>query len=106
MGFSKPRIVFVSANTVEKIVKAGQQSHFVERVIVFGAAEVNSCDAERFKLFFNDPQVSDGVENFVCKPQYKLTNVSLILCSSGTTGMPKGVQLTQNNVILGFAQTQ
>lgn len=108
MGLSKPRIVFASPNSVDKIVKANQQSHFVERFVSFGAADVNASDydddVENFELFFNNPQVRERVEDFVCQPQDMLNNVSLLMCSSGTTGMPKGVQLTQKNITLGMAQ--
>lgn len=37
--------------------------------------------------------------DFKVKPTNVRENVLLILCSSGTTGLPKGVQLTQNNVL-------
>lgn len=103
MGLSKPKIVFATPNTVRKIVEANQQGQFVERFIVFGEA-ADASDVEKFDLFFNDPHIHERVEDFVCKPQDMLNNIALILCSSGTTGMPKGVQLTQNNVALGCAQ--
>lgn len=46
----------------------------------------------------------DSNENFRSEPQNISDNVALILCSSGTTGLPKGVQLTQKNVMIGIEQ--
>lgn len=41
---------------------------------------------------------------FECEPQNMKDRVAMILCSSGTTGLPKGVQITQFNVIVACAQ--
>lgn len=106
MSLSKPRIMFTAPNTLDKIVKVAKQCHFVERVIVFGAEPEKTSGIEEFEIFFNASQAQERIEDFVCQPQDKLNNVSLILCSSGTTGIPKGVQLTQNNITLGIAQHQ
>lgn len=37
--------------------------------------------------------------SFVCSPLDMDNNVCLNLCSSGTTGLPKGVELTQMNIL-------
>lgn len=42
--------------------------------------------------------------SFDCAPQNMRDNVMLILCSSGTTGLPKGVQLTQYGVLVASSQ--
>lgn len=34
------------------------------------------------------------------KPEETKEKVALILCSSGTTGLPKGVELTQDNILV------
>lgn len=41
---------------------------------------------------------------YKCLAQDELNNVAVILLSSGTTGLAKGVQLTEQNVMIGIAQ--
>lgn len=44
------------------------------------------------------PTTTDADAAFRCTPVDMHDNVVLVLCSSGTTGLPKGVQLTQFNL--------
>lgn len=57
----------------------------IEAVIVFGDKRGNEADVIDFETFCNRVK---STNNFECEPQDVMENVSLILCSSGTTGLP------------------
>lgn len=44
-----------------------------------------------------------GNENFIAQPVDVYKQTSLILCSSGTTGLPKGVEITHANMMVAFS---
>lgn len=67
---------------------------FIKRIISFG----NEFDQ------FVKPFKVDSTNEFECAAQPIDDNIAVILCSSGTTGLPKGVQLTQRNVMIGIEQ--
>lgn len=43
-----------------------------------------------------------NVDDFLCEPVDLNETVAVVLPSSGTTGMPKGVEITQMNVFASF----
>lgn len=87
-----------------------QQNAFVHKLIVYDDIETNVSKLLRIDgvttfrkvIDFNDD--SQYESSFRCEPQPMKDNVSLILCSSGTTGLPKGVQLTQFNLLAANVQ--
>lgn len=84
LNLSKAKIVFASPTTIDKVLSATAKSSSVEAVVVFGEYNVtNDSTVIDFKTFCSK---GNSAENFECKPQDVLENVSLILCSSGTTG--------------------
>lgn len=102
VNLSKPKIIFAAPNTIDRVSSISAVSNTsVRTVVVFG--EVRQKNVIDFQTFLETFSKQSSAE-FVCAPQDTRQNVSLILCSSGTTGLPKGVQLTQSNVSIGIAQ--
>lgn len=97
LNLSKPKVVFASKTTVERISKVAKNNAFVKQIIVFSTASENP-QVHAFKdLMENKSIPSNATYDFV--QANKNEDVALIVCSSGTTGLPKGVQLTQSNIL-------
>lgn len=93
---SQPKIIFASHQTIKKVKQVCDQTTFIQKVFVFGD-EIAGCNYGNYDNFVQNVLVpSHG--NFVCPRQNMMENVALVFCSSGTTGFPKGVQVTQFNV--------
>lgn len=102
MGLSRPKVLFSSPYVTEKAVAIGQKNAFIQKVVVFGEETADGFVGS--EDFFNNPAVAKG--SFIQpKPVNIEENVALILCSSGTTGVPKGVQLTQFNILTAVSHT-
>lgn len=95
-GLSKPKIIFMSPFASEKVVRVAEKLSFVKKIVLledenpFGSAVV----------LLKDFVAGSNTANFSPSPVSKSKAVSLILCSSGTTGLPKGVQISQDNLIV------
>lgn len=99
-NLSKPKFVFASASTAKTVLKAVKNLNYVKKIILLDDAR-NETDNRIVELndFTNQKHLHNV--NFEPKAVNILTTTCLIMCSSGTTGLPKGVQLSQSNVILG-----
>ncbi|KAG4067238.1 hypothetical protein HA402_000229 [Bradysia odoriphaga] len=95
LRLSKPNIIFATSFTIGKIVQAASKSPFIRKVICVDDKQPNKA-VTKYSKYINATKSSN--EEFACKPVDINSNIALILCSSGTTGLPKGVQLTQANL--------
>ncbi|KAI4477049.1 hypothetical protein M0804_013050 [Polistes exclamans] len=95
----KPKYIFTSSialNTLEKVTK---QLPLPPKLIVLTSSKCNNLP--NMKDLIADIDVSE-VNNFqACKVDIN-NNVAAILCSSGTTGFPKGVMLTNKNLLIAM----
>lgn len=93
----------MSSATEAIATKVANKCEFFEKVIVFGSDEKRPFEKG---FIFNYSKFTKNIasESFTCEPQNLDTNIALILYSSGTTGLPKGVQLSQKNVMYTCAQ--
>lgn len=96
-NLSKPKVFFCSNGSLKRVLGVAKKNKYIEHVIVFSDVS-SSAQATSFKELMTS-------KKFVSYPEFeapsvnKDENVVLIVCSSGTTGMPKGVQLTQTNIL-------
>lgn len=101
LNLSKSKIVFASTNTIDKVLSVTRKHSSVQTVVVFGQKTGDDAEVIDFSTFC---YAYKSKEVFECEPQDVMDNVSMILCSSGTTGLPKGVMITQHNVMVGIYQ--
>lgn len=81
----------------------GKHNSFIQKVVVFGE-ETSDEGFVAAEEFLNNPAVIKGSFRPPQATDIK-DHVALILCSSGTTGLPKGVQLTQFNILTAVSHT-
>ncbi|KAG4078404.1 hypothetical protein HA402_013115 [Bradysia odoriphaga] len=90
LSFSKPRVIFTGGSVTESII---------EIVICFDdRANSPPCN---LVVNFSDFTDSHTIRNVKFEPVAVdvIKTACLIMCSSGTTGFPKGVQLSQSGII-------
>lgn len=107
IDLSKPKMIFISPPFFDKVFAVAQRYAFIQHLILYDW--LNELTKQSNVLSFNEIMKSEDTSNvmtFKCQPQDMKENVAVILCSSGTTGLPKGVQLTQFNFILANLQYQ
>lgn len=100
LELSKPKFVFVSPYAAKRAVQTCSRLKFVEKVVVFGNDKKVDGNAMLLTDFIKKYQSKDfDVEANVSQRVDIRDQVALIVCSSGTTGMPKGVLITQENIM-------
>lgn len=104
LKLSKPKIVFVSHDLSKKVVKVIKTLRFIEKVILLD--DESSTDKMTVHLKdFTNPKKLKSV-NFMPRAVDRVKTVCLVMCSSGTTGLPKGVQISQDSIIVTAKHTK
>lgn len=111
---SRPRVVFGEVSTASAFAQVAAECAHVERRFVF---DDNATAGGRGQSVFELPSGSEWFRDFVrtatvapvregsayaCPRNDMATTVGLVLYSSGTTGLPKGVQLAQLSSVLSL----
>lgn len=98
LNLSKPKIIFTSPFASEKVVRVAKSLSFLQKLVLIDDENSFGSAVTLFKDFVDSPAARSFV--FTPKPVEKSKTVALILCSSGTTGLAKGVQLSQDNLFV------
>lgn len=98
-SLSKPKVVFVSAYAAKRTIDVCKKLPFIEHVVLIDGRKIDNS-----ALFWNEFIEKFSNNNFNLEKTVKervniRDQVALIVCSSGTTGLPKGVELTQENMM-------
>ncbi|XP_070505425.1 luciferin 4-monooxygenase-like [Chironomus tepperi] len=103
LNITKPKFVFISSSAKEIAPKL-KQFNYVKRVILLDDDNVDTENFISYKTFINKFGSNNfDVERFVRQPVKLFEQVAAIFMSSGTTGLPKGVELTHGNLIACIA---
>lgn len=99
MSISRPRIVFASALTIQRVIKAAENIDSIRDIVLIGCGDPGPLpyNIRRLSDFLTSSQYSSSA--FVPARVNHEKDTCLILCSSGTTGLPKGVELTHRNFL-------
>lgn len=92
---SQPSVIFCSPFTAGKILEVKQELPFIKTVVVFG--EVDSDDD--LTAYRDIVARKSNLATFLPAVIDPKNEVSVVLCSSGTTGLPKCVELTHFNLL-------
>ncbi|KAK5637786.1 hypothetical protein RI129_000029 [Pyrocoelia pectoralis] len=101
---SKPEIIFCSERTLQKVAKLQQKLPFVKKIISLDGGR-DSGDFETLNNFIKRSTNKDFDFKYFKTHEFdRNEHVAAILYSSGTTGLPKGVMLTDRNLMIRFNQ--
>ncbi|KAH8312644.1 hypothetical protein KR044_011858 [Drosophila immigrans] len=98
INLSHPKIIFASKMTVDRVAKVAKNNKFVKAIIALSGSSTNHPHVHSFTDLMNNDKYKTSPD-FLSPEANKSEDVALIVCSSGTTGLPKGVQLTQSNLL-------
>lgn len=96
LSLSEPKIIFCSESTIDKMNAIKSNYPYIKHLVAYGPNKTTLSGVINFDDIIQG--VEDVDDNFK-PPQIDLKEtVATILCSSGTTGLPKGVMCTHDNM--------
>lgn len=98
MDLSKPKLVFVSPFVAKAVIEVCKDLSYVENVILIDGKSDDDFTISLSDLIKKHENIPFSIDEFVKGKVDMEDQVALIMCSSGTMGLPKGVQITQKNM--------
>lgn len=90
----RPKLILVEQNSVDLIECASRQANFNTEIVVIGSSDKYSTYAD-----FLQPKSKTMEDNFVPANVDDVKNTAAIFFSSGTTGLPKGIEISHYSMI-------
>lgn len=90
LSLALPKVLFVNEKSVENVVEAAKEENLEVKVVVVGSMPgfVSLTD------IIQDRANPSEIDGFRCTKIENPRDVAMICCSSGSTGMPKGTELS------------
>ncbi|KAG5882798.1 hypothetical protein JTB14_035628 [Gonioctena quinquepunctata] len=98
LSLSKPKIIFCSSKTVDKICSILPEHPYVKQVVLFDSQETSHRNVVSYRDIIRGAESDEVDDEYRAVAIDPKETVATILCSSGTTGMPKGVMCTHDNM--------
>lgn len=94
MSVTKPKIVFASSKAAEVISQAAVNSKATVKIVTFEKSNKFVSLEDALKV----PSDAE-VRKFTCTDSKDISKGAIVFFSSGTTGLPKGVELSHNSIL-------
>ncbi|XP_072382627.1 luciferin 4-monooxygenase [Diabrotica undecimpunctata] len=98
LSLSKPKFIFCSSKTIDKMVSILPEHPYIQKLILFGNEDCKYQNVTRYADIVRGVESEELDDDFHSVSLDPVETVATILCSSGTTGLPKGVMCTHDNM--------
>ncbi|XP_046737330.1 4-coumarate--CoA ligase 1-like [Diprion similis] len=99
MTIMKPKMAFVNEASAVAVAQAAKEANLDMKIVVFG--RVSSFPT--FETIIAEPGINE-VQDFRCTAIANPNETAIIMCTSGTTGFPKGVALAHTVILRKLQQ--
>lgn len=96
LTISRPKYIFASLMSINVLEKVVKKLSWSPKLITLSASVSNNLP--NMKDLISNININENKEFKICKVNVN-NNIAAILCSSGTTGLPKGVMLSNKNLL-------